>query len=188
MDLRQQCGRGDEAAGASRHPLPLLPHPVRDAQAKHQEWQDSRAVRDSKGPCSKRPLLARSARYAFPKGDLQRFSDAWRANLAKISSFWIHSGDMLPGRGAFPVRGRFWDTWSAKLATDCRPGTHQDEILPSPSARKRTVASRSWGGTAQTKHLPIQHHALTRPRNRENLLVPSAEKRRRKHARVLWRT
>ena len=36
------------------------------------------------------------------------------------------------------------DTWRANLATDCRPGTHRGEILPSPGARERTVSSRSW--------------------------------------------
>lgn len=73
-------------------------------------WQDLRTMHGLRGLCSeKRPSLARSARYAFPKGDLWGFSDAWRAYLAKASSFWIHGGDMLPGRGAFPVRGPFGD-------------------------------------------------------------------------------
>ena len=71
-------------------------------------WQDSRAVHDSRGPCSEKgPSLARFARYAFPDGALQRFSDAWCAYLAKASSFWIHGDDILPRRGAFPVRGPF---------------------------------------------------------------------------------
>ena len=39
-------------------------------------WQDSHAVRDSRGQRSeKRPSLARSSRYAFPKGGLRGFSD-----------------------------------------------------------------------------------------------------------------
>ena len=60
-------------------------------------WQDSRVVRDLRGPCSEKgPFLARSSRYAFPKGDLRGFSDTWRANLAKASSFRMHGGDMLP--------------------------------------------------------------------------------------------
>ena len=162
---------------------PSSPHssltPPATPKRSTQRWQDSRAVRDSRGLCSEKgPSLARSTRYAFPKGDLQRFSDAWRANLAKISSFWTHSGDMLPGRGAFPVRGRFWDTWSAKLATDCRPGTHQDEILPSPSARERTVAPRSWETPHERNVNQFNKRAATRPTNRENILVPSTEKLR----------
>ena len=60
-------------------------------------WQDSRVVRDLRGPCSeKAPFVARSSRGAFPKGDLQGFSDTWRAYLAIASSFRIHGGDMLP--------------------------------------------------------------------------------------------
>ena len=67
-------------------------------------------MHDSGDQCGEKgPSLARSARYAFPKGGLQGFSDAWRAYLANASSFWIHGGDILPGRGAFPVRGPFWD-------------------------------------------------------------------------------
>ena len=101
-------------------------------------WQDSRAVHDSRGPCSEKgPSLARSARYAFPKGDLRGFSDTWRAYLVNTSSFWMHGGDMLPGRGAFPARGHFWDAWSAKLATDCRLGTHFASILPLSDAGER---------------------------------------------------
>ena len=50
--------------------------------------------------------------------------DAWRANLATKPP-------------PFLVRGPFWDTWSEKIATDCRSGTHQGAILPSPGARER---------------------------------------------------
>ena len=52
---------------------------------------------------------------------------------------------MLPRTGDFPVRGRFRDAWSAKLATDCRPGTHFASILPSASARERTVVKSCHG-------------------------------------------
>ena len=72
--------------------------------------QDSRPMHDSRGQCGEKgPSLARYARDASSNSDLQRFSDAWRANIANAGSFWIHSGDMLPGRGAFPVRGPFGD-------------------------------------------------------------------------------
>ena len=51
-------------------------------------WQDLRAVRDSRGPCSEKgPFLARSSRGVFPKGDLQGISDTWRAYPAKASPF-----------------------------------------------------------------------------------------------------
>ncbi len=46
---------------------------------------------------------------------------------------------MLPRTGDFPVRTHFWDAWSAKLATDCRPGTHRGEILPRQGPRERTA-------------------------------------------------
>ena len=144
-------------SGVSAHepqtpPVPPSPRPRKTKTLKRstQGWQDSRTMHDSRGPCSEKgPSLARSARHAFPKGGLRGFSDAWRANIAKASSFWMHGGDMLPGRGAFPVRGPFGDAWSENIATDSRPGTHQGEILPSPSARERTVASRSWGTTCK---------------------------------------
>ncbi len=96
-------------------------------------WQDLRAVHDSRGPCSEKgPFLARSPRGVFPNGCLQGISDAWRSYLAKASSFRMHGVRILPGRGDFPVRGPFWDTWSEKIATDCRLGTHRGGILPLP--------------------------------------------------------
>lgn len=106
---RGQCASRMRCAGTPRPASPLTPPatPKRNTQ----EWQDSRVVHDSRGLCSeKTPFVARSSRGVFPKGDLQGISDTWRANLAKVSSFWMHGGDMLPGRGAFPVRGTFWDT------------------------------------------------------------------------------
>ena len=113
-------------------------------------WQDSRAVHDSRGLCSESgPFMARSSRGVFPNGCLRGFSDAWRAYPAKASSFWIHGGDMLPRTGDFPVRGHFRDAWSAKLATDCRPGTHFASIFPSASAREHTVVKSCHGKTPE---------------------------------------
>ena len=103
------CASRMRCAGTPRPASPLTSPatPKRNTQ----EWQDSRVVHDSRGLCSEKiPFVARSSRGVFPKGDLQGISDTWRANLAKVSSFWMHGGDMLPGRGAFPVRGTFWDT------------------------------------------------------------------------------
>ena len=105
-----------------------------------ERWQDLRAVRDSRGPCSEKgPFLARSSRGVSSDGDLRGFSDAWRAYPAKASSFRMHGVRILPGRGDFPVRGPLWDTWSEKLATDCRPGTHRGGILPRQGTRERTA-------------------------------------------------
>ena len=99
-------------------------------------WQDLRAVHDSRGPCSEKgPFLAGSSRGVSSDSDLRGFSDTWRAHLAKASSFWMHGARILPRSPPLLIRGPFWDTWSEKIATDCRPGTHQGAILPSPGAR-----------------------------------------------------
>ena len=83
-----------------------------------ERWQDLRAVRDSRGPCSEKgPFLARSSRGVSSNGDLRGISDAWCAYLAKASPFS--------------------DAWSAKPATDCRPGTHRGGILPRQGTRER---------------------------------------------------
>ena len=104
-------------------------------------WQDLRTMHDSRGPCSESgPFMARSSRGVFPNGCLQGFSDAWRAYLAKASSFRMHGARILPRTGDFPVRDRFRDAWSAKLAMDCRPRTHFASILPSSNAWERIKA------------------------------------------------
>lgn len=107
-------------------------------------WQDSRAVHDSRGLCSESgPFMARSSRGVFPNGCLRGFSDAWRAHPAKASSFRMHGAQILPRSPLFLVRGPFWDTWSEKIATDCRLGTHFTGILPSVSARNATAPCAS---------------------------------------------
>ena len=76
-----------------------------------ERWQDLRAVRDSRGPCSEKgPFLARSPRGVFPNGGLQGYLDTQHANLAKTSSFWIHGGDILPLRSVISVRGLLENT------------------------------------------------------------------------------
>ena len=80
-----------------------------------------------RGLCSEKcPFLARYSRGVSSDGGLRGISDAWRAYLAKASSFRMHGVRILPGRGDFPVRGPFWDTWSEKL--------------PRIAARERTAA------------------------------------------------
>ena len=59
--------------------------------------------------------------------------------LPKPARFRMHGVRILPRTGDFPARGRFRDAWSAKLATDCRPGTHRGEILPRQDPRERTA-------------------------------------------------
>ena len=71
-------------------------------------WQDLRAMYDLRGLCSEKgPSLARCSPGVFPNGDLQGILNTWRAYLAKTRSFWMHGGDILPGKGGFTVRGSF---------------------------------------------------------------------------------
>ena len=95
---------------------------------------------------------------------------------------------MLPRTGDFPVRGHFWDAWSAKLATDCRPGTHLASILPSASARECTVVKSCHGkalGNAPRRNLvaarpPRTHRASilplpARPRAHQCAVLPLSD-------------
>ena len=59
--------------------------------------------------------------------------------LPRPARFRIHGVRILPRTGDFPVRGHFRDAWSAKPATDCRPGTHRGGILPRQDPRERTA-------------------------------------------------
>ena len=59
--------------------------------------------------------------------------------LPEPARFRMHGARILPRTGDFPVRGRFRDAWSAKLATDCRPRTHRGGILPRQDPRERTA-------------------------------------------------
>ena len=140
-----------------------------------ERWQDLRAVRDSRGPCSEKgPFLARSSRGVSSNGDLRGISDAWCAHiLPKPALFRMHGARILPRTGDFPARGRFRDAWSAKPATDCRPGTHRGGILPRQGTRERIAREychcqsgqeciraqscrrRTLGGTHRARILPL---------------------------------
>ena len=142
-------------------------------------WQDSRAVHDSRGPRSEKcPFLAGSSRGVSSGGDLRGISDAWRAYLAKASSFRMHGVRILPRTGDFPVRGPLWDTWSAKIATDCRPGTHRGGILPRQDPRN---APREYIATAsQAKSASGRNPAtVERPETHFASVLPSASARER---------
>ena len=131
-----------------------------------ERWQDSRAVRDLRGPCSEKgPFLARSPRGVFPNGCLRGISDAWRAYLAKASSFSDAWRANLATNWRFsrprPLSGCMerktchglppGNAPRRNLATAKRPGTHRARtlspsdaggthfagILPSASARER---------------------------------------------------
>ena len=112
-----------------------------------ERWQDSRAVHDSRGPCSeKRPFLAGSSRGAFPKGGLRGFSDAWRAYPARASPFSDAWRANLAANWRFsrprPLSGCVerktchglmpGNAPRRNLATARPPGTHRARILPLP--------------------------------------------------------
>ena len=103
-------------------------------------WQDLRAVRDSRGPCSEKgPFLARYSRGVSSNGGLRGFSDAWRAYPAKTSSFRMHGARILPRIAArerisraFCHRQAPGNAPRRNLATARPPGTHRASILPLP--------------------------------------------------------
>lgn len=77
-------GRRPQCEVHLRYPAPLA---FRSQGLAHGR-QEERAVHDSRGLCSEKgPFLARSSRGVSSDGDLRGFSDAWRAYLAKASSF-----------------------------------------------------------------------------------------------------
>ena len=103
-----------------------------------ERWQDLRAVRDSRGPCSERAPSWQDLRAVYPPTAI---CGAFRIHgahiLPKPARFRMHGAQILPGTGDFPARGHFRDAWSAKPATDCRPGTHRGGILPRQDPRER---------------------------------------------------
>lgn len=79
-------------------------------------------MHDLRGLCSeKRPSLARCSPDASSNGALQGILNTWGAYLAKISSFWIHGGDILPRKGVFPVRDSFGNALGRYFARNPPP-------------------------------------------------------------------
>ena len=116
-------------------------------------WQDLRAVHDSRGPCSEKgPFLARSSRGVSSDGDLRGISDAWRAYLAKASSFWMHGAQILPR--------------SPPLFSSEAPfGIHGVKKLPRIAARERIRAQschRQAPGNAFHGHFAISERPQRR--------------------------
>ena len=117
-------------------------------------WQDLRAMRDSRGPCSEKgPFLARSSRGVSSDGDLRGISDAWRAYLAKASPFSDAWRVNLAANWRFsrprPLSGCMecktchglppGNAFREHFAIGKRPGTHRGEILPRQGTRERTA-------------------------------------------------
>ena len=95
--------------------------------------------------------------------------------LPKPARFRMHSVRILPGRGDFPVRGPFWDTWSEKIATDCRPGTHQGEILPRIDTWERTAREycRCQSGQGRIRAQSCRRRTPGGDASRENIAAAS---------------
>ena len=123
-----------------------------------ERWQDLRAVRDSRGPCSEKgPFLARSPCGVFPNGCLRGISDAWRAYLAKASPFSDAWRANLAANWRFsrprPLSGCMERKTCHGLppgnaprrnpATARPPRTHRARILPLPVARHAALSM--WG-------------------------------------------
>ena len=127
--------------------------------------------------------------------------------LPKPARFRMHGARILPRTGDFPVRGRFRDAWGAKIATDCRPGTHRGGILPRQDPRERTARvycrcqsgqeriraqscrRRTLGGTARAfchRRAPgnvSRHNLATTGRPRRTLRAPMRHGSRSAHVR-----
>ena len=127
-----------------------------------ERWQDSRAVRDSKGPCSEKgPFLARSSRGVSSDGDLRGFSDTWRAHLAKASPF--------------P------DAWRADLARSWRFSRPRPLLgcmerktchgLPPGNAPRRNLATARPPRTHCASILPLP----VRPRAHQGAILPPSD-------------
>ena len=103
-----------------------------------ERWQDLRAVRDSRARAAKGAPSWQDLRAVYPPTAI---CGAFRMHgahiLPKPARFRMHGARILPRTGDFPARGHFRDAWSAKLATDCRPGTHRGGILPRQDPRER---------------------------------------------------
>ena len=127
-----------------------------------ERWQDLRAVRDSRGPCSEKgPFLARSPRGVFPNGCLRGISDAWRAYLAKASPFS--------------------DAWRANLAANWRfsrprplSGCMERKTchgLPPGNAPRRNLATARHSRTHRARILPLP----VRPRVHQGAILPPSD-------------
>ena len=103
-------------------------------------WQDLRAMRDSRGPCSEKgPFLARSSRGVSSDGDLRGISDAWRAYLAKASSFRMHGVQILPKPAHFGCMACKSCREGAIFPSEAPFGIHGVKNLPRIDAWGRTA-------------------------------------------------
>ena len=140
---RRGCDRSRCSAADGKICAPCMIRGVRAAK-RVPSWQDLRAVYPPTAVCG-----------AF------RIHGAHI--LPKSARFRMHGAQILPGSPPFLVRGPFWDTWSEKIATDCRPGTHQGAILPSSGARERISRAFCHRRAAATPQRHVPQHLASRP-------------------------
>ena len=125
-------------------------------------WQDLRAVRDSRGPCSEKcPFPARSSRGVSSDGGLRGISDAWRSYLAKASPFS--------------------DAWRANLAANWRFSRPRPLLgcmkrktchgLPPGNAPRRNLATARPPRTHCASILPLP----VRPRAHQGAIPPPSD-------------
>ena len=148
-----------------------------------ERWQDSRAMRDSRGPCSEKcPFLAGSSRGVSSNGGLRGFSDAWRAYPARASPFSDAWRENLAANWRFsrprPLSGCMerknchgltpGNAPRRNLATARPPRTHRARILPlpvRPRAHQGAIPPPSGAGGAHRARilpLPVARERISR--------------------------
>ena len=158
-----------------------------------ERWQDLRAVRDSRGPCSEKcPFLAGSSRGVFPNGCLRGISDAWRADLARSWRFsrprpLLGCMERKTCHGLPPGNAPRRNLATARpprthcasiLPLPVRPRAHQGAILPPSDAGKRisrAFCHRRTPGNASRHNLAT----TSRPRTHFAHILPSVSARER---------
>ena len=145
--------RSKRSNGAPRNGKICAPGMIRGVRAAKAapSWQDLRAVRSRKAVCRAfqmhgAHILPKPARF----GCMARESCHEPAIFPSEAPFGIHEAQNLPRIAARErTRAKYChckalgNASEHNLAIARHPGTHQDEISPSPGTRERTVASRS---------------------------------------------
>ena len=168
-------------SGGVREPHALRRHPSPRPQHPNETPRDGK-IRTScmiRGVCAaKRSLRGKifarcipERRFAGHFGYMAREScqsqlilDAWRRYVAR--------------KGRFSRPRHLLGYMKRKTCHGLPPGNAPGRniaIARHPRTHRGVTES---GDATRTKHRPIQHRMLTRPRNHENILVPSAKKRR----------
>ena len=167
--LSSRCGGPRSLAGKNRAVcIPFSPN----ARKRPPSWQhppEMHALRDQDGN-----ILAPCIHSRAQSGDLgymarescqsQLILDAWRRYVAR--------------KGRFSRPRHLLGYMKRKTCHGLPPGNAPGRNIAIARHPRTHRGVTEPGDATRTKHRPIQHHALTRPRNHENILVPSAKKRR----------